>query len=71
MWAVELTQTGILMGFSETEVHALSSAELSAANLQIAARQYQAEAQNVIDGIWDLPGIIERINSRLAQGEHP
>ena len=71
MWTVGLSHTGNFMGLSEAEVNAMPSAELSAANQQVAARLYQAGAHYVIDGIWDLPGIIERINSSLAQGEHP
>jgi phosphonoacetaldehyde hydrolase len=71
MWTVGLTQTGNLLGLSESEVHALSSVKLSAANQRIAARLHQAGAHYVIDGIWDLPGILERINRSLALGEHP
>jgi phosphonoacetaldehyde hydrolase len=71
MWTVGLSQTGNLMGLSEAEVNALPLAELSVANQTIAARLYQAGAHEVIAGIWDLFGVLQSINSRLAQGERP
>jgi len=71
MWTVGLSQTGNLLGLSESEVKALSPAERKAANQRISDQLYQAGVHYVIEGIWDLPDVIHEIESRLAHGEHP
>jgi phosphonoacetaldehyde hydrolase len=59
------------LGMQEDEVKALSHEELKARNDQVSAKLFQAGAHYVIDGIWDLPEILEKINNRLAHGERP
>jgi len=71
MWTVGLSQTGNLLGLGEAEVKALSPAERKTANQRISDNLYQAGANYVIDGIWDLPGVMNDIESRLAHGERP
>ncbi len=71
MWTVGLSQTGNLMGLSEADVKVLSQAERKATNKRISDQLYQAGANYVIDGIWDLPKLIPDIESRLEHGEHP
>jgi phosphonoacetaldehyde hydrolase len=71
MWTVGLSQTGNLLGKREDEIKALSIKELHDANQQVAAQLYQAGAHFVIDGIWDLPDVLEKINEQLACGEKP
>jgi phosphonoacetaldehyde hydrolase len=71
MWTVGLSQTGNLLGKREDEIKALSIKELHEANQQVAAQLYQAGAHFVIDGIWDLPDVLEKINEQLACGEKP
>jgi phosphonoacetaldehyde hydrolase len=71
MWTVGLSLTGNLLGLNEEEVRALSAAEKDSACERIEAQLYQAGAHFVIDGIWDLPDVINEIESRLEQGECP
>ena len=71
MWSVGLSQTGNLLGLSETEADALKPKEREAANQRVAAQLYQAGAHCVVDGIWGLPAAISNIESRLALGECP
>jgi phosphonoacetaldehyde hydrolase len=71
MWTVGLSQTGNLLGKREDEIKTLSIKELHDANQQVAAQLYQTGAHFVIDGIWDLPDVLEKINEQLACGEKP
>ncbi len=71
MWTVGLSLTGNLLGLNEEEVGALSPAEKDNACERIEAQLYQAGAHFVIDGIWDLPDVLDEIESRLEQGECP
>ena len=71
MWTVGLALTGNLLGLSELEVNALSPEEKDAAREKIGVQLYQAGAHYVIDGIWDLPDVLDDIEFRLAQGQHP
>jgi phosphonoacetaldehyde hydrolase len=71
MWTVGLSLTGNLLGLSEAEVQAFAPEEREAENQIAAARLSQAGAHYVIDGIWDLPDILEDIEFRLAGGEQP
>ncbi len=71
MWTVGLSLTGNMMGLSESEIQALSPEEREAENRIVAARLYQAGAHYVIDGIWDLPKVLENIQERLSHGEQP
>jgi len=71
MWTVGLSLTGNLLGLNEAEVEALSTEERERAINKSEAQLYQAGAHYVIDGIWDLPDVLDDIEFRLAQGEHP
>jgi len=71
MWTVGISQTGNLLGLSEAEVKVLPPEEKKAANQRISDQLYQAGANYVIDGIWDLPDVIHDIEIRLANGERP
>ena len=71
MWSVGLSLTGNLMGLNEADVQALSPEAREAENQVIASRLYQAGAHYVIDGIWDLPDVLNDIQFRLARGEQP
>jgi phosphonoacetaldehyde hydrolase len=71
MWTIGLSITGNLLGLTQTEVSALADSELSTRREAISAKLYQAGAHYVVDGLWDCPRIIEKINTRLAQGERP
>ncbi|MCX7682157.1 MAG: phosphonoacetaldehyde hydrolase [Anaerolineae bacterium] len=71
MWSVGVALTGNLLGLRRDEVDALTPAERQAARGRIAEQLYRAGAHEVIDGIWDLPLALARIEQRLMQGERP
>jgi phosphonoacetaldehyde hydrolase len=71
MWTVGLSLTGNLLGLSEVEVNALPTDERSHARKRIESQLYRAGAHYVINGIWDLPDVLDNIEFRLAQGEQP
>ncbi|MCS6907270.1 MAG: phosphonoacetaldehyde hydrolase [Anaerolineales bacterium] len=71
LWTVGLALSGNLLGLSETEMAALSAEELAAKRETIAKQLYQSGAHYVIDGIWDLPPVLDEIQQRLARGERP
>lgn len=71
MWTVGLSLTGNLLGLNEEEVNGLLPEEKEDAVRRIEIRLYDAGAHYVIDGIWDLPDVLEEIEARLAKGERP
>jgi phosphonoacetaldehyde hydrolase len=71
MWTVGLSLTGNLLGLNEAEVEALSLEERERVIKKNESQLYQAGAHYVIDGIWDLPDVLDDIEFRLAQGEQP
>lgn len=71
MWSVAVTLTGNEVGLSEAEVAALDSREREQRRQRAADKLARAGAHYVIDGIADLPGIIEEIEVRLGRGEGP
>ncbi len=71
MWTVGLSLTGNLLGLNEEEVNAMSLKERENAGQGIEARLYKAGAHYVIDGIWDLPDILDEIELGLARGKRP
>ena len=71
MWTVGVAVTGNLMGLTEAQVAALPGGSLERRRQEIASQFYQAGAHYVLDGIGDLPGIVEEIEARLSTGERP
>lgn len=71
MWTVGVTLTGSLTGLTEAEVNALPPAAREAAHERAAAPLYEAGAHYVIEGIWDLPAVLEKIQRGLMYGEQP
>jgi phosphonoacetaldehyde hydrolase len=71
MWTIGLAKTGNEMGLNEEEIEALDP-EVRVRRLERAyARMAQAGAHYVVDGLWDVPPLIDAINERLARGERP
>ncbi len=71
MWTVGLVKTGNEMGLSQAEVEALPP-DLREEKLRRGReRLRQAGAHCVIDGIGDLPPLLDEISSCLARGERP
>jgi phosphonoacetaldehyde hydrolase len=71
MWTVGLALTGNLVGLNEAELSALSAGEKDQARQKASAQLYGAGAHYVIDGIWDLPQVLQQIDECLSRGEHP
>jgi phosphonoacetaldehyde hydrolase len=71
MWSVGISMTGNLLGMTEVEANALSVEERQALRAANEAQLYRAGAHYVIDGIWDLPNVLEDIEARLWCGERP
>jgi phosphonoacetaldehyde hydrolase len=71
MWSVGLSLSGNLLGLEERQFNALTDEQRQVERERIEARLYHAGAHFVIDGIWDLPQILDEIEVRLSQGERP
>jgi phosphonoacetaldehyde hydrolase len=71
MWTVALALTGNEVGLNEQEVGALQPEERERKARAAAERLAAAGAHFVVEGIWDLPPVIDEINRRLAGGERP
>jgi phosphonoacetaldehyde hydrolase len=70
-WSVGISLTGNLLGLNEKELSALPDEEQFVLLEKAEEQLYRAGAHYVIDGIWDLPDVIEEINKRLSAGEGP
>lgn len=71
MWTIGLAKTGNEIGMNEAEL-SLSAPELVEAKLARAyLRMAQSGAHYVVDGIWGVPEVLDRIEARLARGERP
>lgn len=71
MWTVAVALTGNELGLTAGELAALSADALEARREQAHLRLAEAGAHYVIDGIWDLSTVLDDIEERLADGEHP
>jgi len=71
MWTIALALTGNEVGLNEQEVRALAPEERQRKTRAAAERLAAAGAHYVVEGIWDLPPVIDEINRRLASGEKP
>lgn len=71
MWTIGLTRSGNELGLTETEVAALETQALQAQLAEIERRMRQAGAHYVVETIADVPNVLDRIEARLRQGEHP
>jgi len=71
MWTVGLAKTGNEIGLNEAEINNLDP-DLRQRKLATAYRRMgQAGAHYVVDGIWDVPAVLDDIEARLARGERP
>ena len=71
MWTIGIAKTGNELGLSRSEVEALEPEELETRLGRAYTRLYQAGAHYVVDGVGDLPGVLDHLNRRLAGGEKP
>lgn len=71
MWSVGVTVTGNEVGLSPADWAALPHAEQARLNALARAKLFEAGAHFVIDGVADLPPVIDAISARLQRGERP
>ena len=71
MWTIGLAKTGNEIGLNEGEIAALPQDVGEAKLAQAYTRMYQTGAHYVVDGIWDVPPILDLIDERLRRGERP
>jgi phosphonoacetaldehyde hydrolase len=71
MWTIGLTQSGNELGLSIEQVDALAPATLAKRLAAVEKRYREAGAHYVVKGIWECIDVVEAINRRLANGEHP
>jgi phosphonoacetaldehyde hydrolase len=71
MWTVALALTGNEVGLNEEELAALPPEQSRRLAGEAAEKLAAAGAHYVVDGIWELPPVLDDINRRLAGGEKP
>ena len=71
MWSIGLAKTGNEIGLNQEEIEALPPDELQAKLEGAYQRMWQVGAHYVVDGIWDIPPVLDLINERLSRGERP
>lgn len=71
MWTVGLAKTGNEMGLTEAEIAGLPEAVREARLARAYERMYAAGAHYVVDGIGDVPPLLDEIEGRLGNGERP
>ncbi len=71
MWTIGLAKTGNEIGLNEAEINKLEADILARKMARANKRMWQSGAHYVVDGIWDVPPILDEINARLARGERP
>ena len=71
MWTVGLAKTGNEIGLNEKEIHDLEPDVLQTRLDAAYLRMHQAGAHYVVDGIGDVPAVLDEIQERLSRGMRP
>ena len=71
MWTIGLTQSGNELGLTRDDTETMAPDELEGKLADIETRYRNAGAHYVVRGIWECPPLIDEIQQRLQQGEHP
>ena len=71
MWTIGLAKTGNEIGLNQQEIDALEPEVLHAKLDRAYTRMHKTGAHYVVDGIYDVPAVLDDINARLARGERP
>lgn len=70
-WTIGVVKTGNELGLTEIEIAALRPVELGARLAAGHAKLLDAGAHYVVDGLADVPPLLDEIAARLANGERP
>ena len=71
MWTIGLAKTGNEIGLNAQEISKLATDDLKTKLQRAYARMAQSGAHYVVDGIWDVPMVLDEIGERLKRGERP
>jgi phosphonoacetaldehyde hydrolase len=71
MWTVGVAKTGNEMGLTLAQVEELAPDVREARLARAYEKLYRAGAHYVVDGIGDVPALLDEIDGRLARGERP
>lgn len=71
MWTIGLAKTGNEMGLTEKQIEELDPETHKAKLARAYRRMRQTGAHYVVDGISNVPPVLDEIHARLADGEHP
>ena len=71
MWTIGLAKTGNEIGLNEAEINALDPDTLNIQLKAVYQKMHQSGAHYVVDGIGDVPAVLDDIQNRLARGERP
>jgi phosphonoacetaldehyde hydrolase len=71
MWTIGLAKTGNELGLNAEEIAKLEADVLQSRLQHAYQRMTQSGAHYVVDGIWDVPGVLDDIERRLSRGERP
>ena len=71
MWTIGLAKTGNEIGLNQEEIEALTADELQVKLEGAYQRMWHVGAHYVVDGIWDVPIVLDLIDERLSRGERP
>jgi phosphonoacetaldehyde hydrolase len=66
VWTIGVARTGNMLGLNDTEIEALSSADLSERLRKAYGELHRAGAHYVVDGIYDCPHVIDDIQRKLG-----
>ncbi|MBV7330318.1 hypothetical protein KFU94_19120 [Chloroflexi bacterium TSY] len=71
MWTIGLAKTGNEIGLNQEEINQLDADVLARKMERAYKRMWQSGSHYVVDGIWDVPAVVDDIHERLARGERP
>ena len=71
MWTVAVVMTGNEIGLTEAGLAALAPEERAGLRAKAYDKLSRAGAHYVVDGIADVPSVLDAIDARLARGEKP
>ena len=71
MWSVGVVESSNEMGLTYEEVRSLNKEELEQRSKEITTKFYNAGAHAVINNLYELPELIDKINDELGNGLSP